>query len=222
MQLPTPPPPLSSIPWGWRGLLELLQTANQLRLLVRGHAGEHSGSDEDLQGREGSVFVSQHPASLHAQEDPGYSELCQLGGAEGIFHQQKTPQTLRVFCFGAARLQDEASARSTLLGDAPPPDSPSAAGRRSARTPRQRICRSVRSGRAAAGGSSRLAGADPAKENNSCFCSGASICTQIPAEPLEQWPEPASSTHMEQEVKRLPLNLNFRHANDGILDKKPV
>ena len=82
-------PPPSSIPWGWRGLLELLQAAHQLSLLVRRHAGEHGGSDEDLQRGKGSVFVSQHPASLRAQEEPGYFELCQFSRAEGILHRQK-------------------------------------------------------------------------------------------------------------------------------------
>ena len=41
--------------------LELLQAAHQLSLLLRRHAGKHSGSDKDLQGGGGSVTANNTP-----------------------------------------------------------------------------------------------------------------------------------------------------------------
>lgn len=45
-------------------LLELLQAAHQLSLLVRRHAGKNGCSDEDLQGGDGSVLAP-HPTGQH-------------------------------------------------------------------------------------------------------------------------------------------------------------
>lgn len=62
-------------------LLELLQAAHQLSLLVGRHAGKNSCSDEDLQGGDGSVLAphprGQHPARGSLQVGWGRANLGQ-------------------------------------------------------------------------------------------------------------------------------------------------